>query len=152
MKKISSRWTYFYKRVFPVLWFGIIAVVLIAAIASGAAHKAPPALIVPVVMAVAGYFVMKYLVWDLADEVFDCGDFLLVRNGHDEDRVFLSNVMNVAPSVMINPPRIVLRLVTPGRWGSEIVFSPEKPFTLNPLARIPVAEDLIVRVDRARRR
>jgi hypothetical protein len=26
MRRISSDWTFFYKRVFPVLWFGFLAV------------------------------------------------------------------------------------------------------------------------------
>jgi hypothetical protein len=93
---------------------------------------------------------MKKLVWDLADEVYDCGDFLLVRKRDEEDRVPLSNVMNVNASTYVNPPRITLRLVTPGRFGNEIAFSPIAGFRLNPFAKNKIAEDLIVRVDRAR--
>jgi hypothetical protein len=29
MTRLSSRWTYFYKRVFPVMWFGFIALFLL---------------------------------------------------------------------------------------------------------------------------
>jgi len=94
---------------------------------------------------------MRKLVWDLVDEVYDGGDYLLVRNGGKEDRVALSNIMNVSASTMTNPPRVTLRLSTPGRFGDEIVFSPIKPITLNLFARNKIADDLIVRVDRARR-
>ena len=38
----------------------------------------------------------------------------------------------------------------PGRFGSEVVFTPESGIQLNPLARNKVAGDLIVRADRAR--
>jgi hypothetical protein len=58
--------------------------------------------------------------------------------------------MNVNASTMTNPPRITLRLATPSKFGSEIAFSPARQFTLNPFAPSPVAEDLIVRVDKAR--
>jgi len=79
-----------------------------------------------------------------------CGDFLLVKNRGEEDRVTLSNVMNVSASTNMNPPQITLRLVKPGKFGTEIAFSPTAGFALNPFAKNQVAEDLIVRVDRAR--
>src|SRR6185436_11382696 len=103
-------------------------------------------LVIPVVMSGIGLFVMRKLVWDLADEVFDGGDALLVRNRGEEELIPLANIMNVSVSTYINPPRIALRLVTPGKFGSEIAFSPVTGFRLNPFARNPVAEDLIVRV------
>jgi hypothetical protein len=61
--------------------------------------------------------------------------------------------MNVSVTTMVNPPRITLRIANAsgvGPLGSEVTFSPPRPFSLNPFAKIPVAEDLIVRVDRAR--
>jgi hypothetical protein len=60
--------------------------------------------------------------------------------------------MNVSASTNMNPPRITLRLVQPGKFGSELAFSPTMSFTLNPFAKSGVAEDLIVRVDKARSR
>ena len=101
-------------------------------------------------MAVFGYFIMKKLVWDLVDEVYDAGDYLLVKNRGNEAQVLLANIMNVSATTYMNPPRIVLRLREPSNFGSEIAFSPASRFTLNPFAKNLVAEDLIVRVDRAR--
>jgi hypothetical protein len=150
MTKISSGLTFFNKKVFPALWFGFLAFFLVTATLTGIVEKAPVSVVIPVFMAVIGFFVMKKLVWNLADEVYDCGDFLLVRNRGEEDRVPLSNVMNVNASTYVNPPRITLRLVTPGRFGNEVAFSPIAGFRLNPFAKNKIAEDLIVRVDRAR--
>ena len=39
----------------------------------------------------------------------------------------------------------------PGRFGSEVTSSPRVRFSLNPFAKHPVVQDLIVRVDKARR-
>jgi len=150
MTKISSRATFYYKRVFPVFWFGFIAVFVAVTLMSGAIAQSVMFLIVPAFLTIVGYIVMKKLVWDLADEVYDCGDALLVRNRGAEQRVVLSNVMNVGASTFTNPPRVTLRLVNAGKWGREISFIPVIRFTLNPFAKYPVAEDLIVRVDRAR--
>ncbi|MGZ5095953.1 MAG: hypothetical protein ACXWCY_30315 [Burkholderiales bacterium] len=152
MTKISSGLTFFNKKVFPALWFGFLAFFLVTAVLTGIVERAPISVAIPVFMAVVGFFVMKTMVWDLADEVYDCGDFLLIRNRGEEDRVPLSNIMNVNASTYINPPRITLRLVTPARFGNEIAFSPIAGLRLNPFAKNKIAEDLIVRVDRARSR
>lgn len=151
MIRISSAATYFYKRIFPTLWFGFLAFFLVTAILYPAARQ-PVLLIIPVVMGVFGFFLMKHLVWDLVDEVDDCGDTLRVRKGDEEETIPLSSIMNVNLSINQNPPRITLRLVNPGRFGRDIAFMPVLEFTLNPFARNRVAEDLIVRVDRARSR
>ncbi len=150
MTQISSKYLFFTKKGFPLLWFGFLGFFVVDAVANGAFEKDPMFLVVPCLMAVFGFFLMKKLVWDLADEVYDGGDFLLVKNRGEEDRVLLSNIMNVSASTNMNPPRITLRLVNPGRFGTEISFSPASPFTLNPFAKNQVAEDLIVRVDKAR--
>lgn len=150
MKKISSNFLFITKNIFPVLWFGILAFVMIMMFASRAYEKAPIALVGPCVMAIFGYFLMKKLVWDLVDEVYDCGDSLLIRERGEEERVPLSNIINVSASMLVNPPRVTLRLVKPGKFGDEISFSPMRPFTINPFARNPITDDLIIRVDMAR--
>jgi hypothetical protein len=150
MKKISSTYTFISKKVFPLLWFGFLAFFVASTILAGAAKKDLMFLVVPAVMAVFGFLLLKKLVGDLVDEVYDYGDFLLIRNRGEEERVALSNIMNVSASTYTNPPRITLRLVNPGKFGKEIAFSPIARFTLNPFAKNQVAEDLIVRVDQAR--
>jgi hypothetical protein len=151
MKKISSRSTTFYKKIFPLIWFGFLAYFAVTAVTGGAVRDGQwMFLVMPCFMAVAGFFLMKKLVWDLVDEVYDCGDSLLVRNGSDEERIPLSNVMNVSASTNMNPPRITLRLVRPGRFGADLSFSPPSRISFNPFAKNLVVEDLIVRVDEAR--
>ncbi|WP_417472933.1 hypothetical protein [Luteimonas mephitis] len=149
MQLISSRQTFFFKKVFPVFWFGFL-VVFCALAATQGAWKEPAFFIVPLIMAVAGFVMMRVLVRDLADEVLDGGRFLVVRRGGEEERLALSNVINVDMSQFTNPKRLTLRLRKPGRFGSEVVFLPKSGIQLNPLARNKVAEDLIVRADRAR--
>jgi hypothetical protein len=150
VNKISSRWTYFHKKAFPAIWFGFLAFFVATSVLSGAAEIDLMFLVVPFVMAVFGYFFMKKLIWDLVDEVYDCGDSLLIRNRRSEERIPLSNIMNVSVSTLMNPPRVTLRLVKPGVLGEEVAFSPISQSSLNPFAKSQVAEELMVRVDRAR--
>lgn len=150
MTKISSRFTFFYKKVFPVLWFGFLAFFVVATVLTGTATQNPVFLFIPVFMAIMGFFLLQKLVWDLADEVYDCGESLLVKNGGKEDRVALSNIMNVSASTYVNPPRVALTLAAPGRFGKEIVFTPVTGIIVNPFAKNKVIEGLIARVDQAR--
>lgn len=150
MVRISSRSTFFSKKVLPFVWFGFLALFMVGALASGSFRKDPIIPVIPCALAILGFFVMRKLVWDLVDEVYDCGDFLVIKNRGEEESVALSNIMNVSASPNMNPPRITLRLVERGKFGTEIAFSPVHGMTLNPFARNKVAEDLIVRVDRAR--
>ncbi|HUA88064.1 MAG TPA: hypothetical protein VL994_01440 [Steroidobacteraceae bacterium] len=155
-ERISSRNTFFMKRVFPVMWFGFLAVFVALAVAT-ARHvpKAPPAYIafvVPVLMMFFGYYLLRRLVFDLADEVYDEGDALRVRFGSEAERIPLSNIANISFAGLTNPPRATLTLRQPGRFGKEVTFSPiQKVF--GPLLRTsnPIVTDLIERVDAARR-
>ena len=152
MTQISSQMTRFYNYVFPVIWVGILAVIVVTAVTSGAAVKTPFILLVPCLMVIFGLFIFKRLIWDLADVIQDGGDFLLVKYRGYEERIPLTNIMNVNASTNMNPPRITLRLVRPGPFGSEIAFFPIRPFSLNPFAKNPIAEDLMVRVHNAQTR
>ena len=147
VKKISSGNTFILKKIFPLSWYGVLTLVSVGMVFG----KAPlGALLGPLFMALIGWVIMKGLIWDLVDEVYDCGDTLLVKNEGREERVPISNIMNVSVTTMTNPPRITLRLVDAGTFGSEIVFSPLKPFTLNPFAKNAIAEDLMLRAHQAR--
>ena len=155
MRRISSRMTFFYKRVFPVIWFGFLALFIAVPFFSfsNAGHSAMPPLeffIGPAIMAIVGYFVLKKLVFDLVDEVWDDGASLLIRNRGDEARVNLSDIKNVSYSPFINPPRVTLSLRTPTVFGDEITFN--APTRFMPFSPSPIIKELINRIDLARRR
>ena len=149
MKRISSS-TFFFKRVFPVIWFGFLTLFVVTSFSAGhSGNELPlPFFIVPIARAVFGYFLLKKLVFDLADEVTDAGDFLVVRFGKVQEQIALTNIINVGYSMMMNPPRVTLTLRQPCRFGKEVSFSP--PGSWFPFSKSPVIEELIERVDAAR--
>jgi len=152
MRRISSRATFWFKRIFPIIWFGFLALFIVVALLSGMGGDQAMVLgfvVVPVLMAVFGYVIMKKLVFDLVDEVWDDGAALVIRNRGQEDRVRLSDIINVSYSPLINPPRVSLMLRKPSLFGTEVTFS--APVRFIPFAKSPVVEDLIRRVDAARR-
>ena len=142
MRQISSSATFFHKRVFPCVWFGGIAVFACLAFPAVIFQGAPfPMLVVPIIMAVFGYFLMRALVFDLVDEVYLSNGELIVRNRGDEDRFLVSNILNVNASTMTNPERITLTLREPCKFGEEITFSPPQRWL--PFQRHPLAKELI---------
>jgi hypothetical protein len=145
--------TFYYKRVFPIVWFGFLLIFIAVALLAGARSGAFPPLpffIVPVLMIVFGYFLMKKLVFDLIDEVLDGGDALLIRNGSQHEQVLLSEITNVSYSQLVNPPRVTLSLRNPGVFGSKISFC--APVRFMPFSTSPVIDKLIERIDAARGR
>jgi hypothetical protein len=155
MKRISSKRTVFYKRLFPVLWFGFLALfVLVGSLAPRRTHPPPiPMLIVPVVMSVLGYMLFRRLIFDLVDEVWDDGDALIVKNAGVEERVPLKSIINIGYSLLTNPERVTLTLRDAGQLGKEITFMPlSRALSFRWLSRNPIVDELIERVDQARRR
>jgi hypothetical protein len=146
MRRISSSWTFFYKRIFPAIWFGVLA--LFVGISVLAGQRALLFLIVPLAMIGFGYFLMKKLVFDLVDEVWDDGDALVVKNGGQDERIALADIKNVNYSPIVNPPRVTLSLRRQTAFGDQITFC--APVRFIPLTSSPVITALIDRVDQAR--
>jgi hypothetical protein len=150
MRLISSKTTFFSKRVFPFIWFGFLALFIVLPFVLGNGKNRPPPFffVVPCAMAVFGFFIMKKLVFDLADAVWDDGDALVVRKKGWDERIPLTNIINVSTG-MSNPPRITLTLRDPCRFGKEVAFSP--PVQFFQFWRSKVAADLIERIEAKRR-
>lgn len=151
MKRISTPYT-FSLKIFPWLYGGFVVVFGAVALLSGAGRKDPFFVLIPFAMAIGGYYLFRVALRDLADEVYDCGDFLLVRKSGDEDRVPLANIVNVNFAMNMRPARITLTLETPGKFGSEIVFALPPKLYLSPFPKSELAADLIARAHAARGR
>ena len=154
MERISSGQTFFMKRIVPVCGLGGVVLFLAMGVFDASLHREPGSLqflLAPVLMLVFGFIVFRKLVWPLADEVEDGGSYLLIRRGDMEERVPLSNIMNVSFARFNNPRRVTLRLRTPCAFGDEIAFIPKMPlFQFNAFARNAVVESLMRRADDAR--
>jgi hypothetical protein len=152
MKKISNPGSGFANRAFPFLFSGFLAFLTIMALMQGALTQAPMLVIVPVFMSVVGYLTWKTNMQNLADEVFDAGDFLLVRKNGQEETVPFSNIINVNFTVNRSGSRITLTLDQPGKFGAEIVFAPPSQFYWTSFPKNAIAEDLVSRAEKARLR
>jgi len=151
MVRVYSKATFYYKRIFPILFFGILLVAAIAPHTGSASGQLPlPFLIVPAAITVVAFVLMKRLVFDLVDEVWDDGDALIVRNGETQDRIAFTDIKNVSYSVLMNPPRVTLSLRQPSAFGSQVSFC--APLRFIPFATSPIIDALIDRIDAKRKR
>ena len=150
MKKLSSKTTFIYKKLFPLFWFGFLIIFLSVGLIANTKGKGPGIMfiVIPIGMMVFGYFLMKKLVLDLIDEVYDGGATLLFRNRGNEFRVNLKDIKNVSYTTMVNPPRVTLSIRYPTDLGDELSFSP--PASWIPFKKNKDIEVLIDRIDKAR--
>ncbi|HXW93819.1 MAG TPA: hypothetical protein VEK33_24930 [Terriglobales bacterium] len=153
MQRISTPYT-FSLKFFPFLFFGFLAFVFFLLLINGAYEKAPMFLVMVGVLAVIGLCSWNVSRRDIVDEVDDCGDYLLIRKRGDEDTVLFSNIINVNFSTDRDgtSARITLTLDSPGKFGKEITFAPPPQIYLGFPSRNKIAEDLLARADKARRR
>jgi hypothetical protein len=149
MRLISSSGTFFYKRVFPAIWFGFIGLFffggLVGAIRDGGGFGF---LLFPLGMAAFGFVIMRFFVWNLVDEVWDDGESLVVKNKGREARIDLLNIININHSSFTNPPSVSLTLRAPCEFGRIVKFSPPRKFL--GFSEHPVVTELVQRLDRKR--
>ncbi|MGA3210124.1 MAG: hypothetical protein ABSD20_02400 [Terriglobales bacterium] len=150
MQRISSGSVAVGKVVFPVIWFGILAIIFLIGLFGKDAHgnHSLAAIVFPFFMAAIGYFIMKKTMWGLADEVLDAGDSLIVRIGREQEQIPLANIINVGYQFQTESARVTLTLRIPSRFGNEISFYAQQKFLR--FAPDPAITDLIQRIDAAR--
>jgi hypothetical protein len=158
MRRLSSSSTFFYKRVFPIFWFGILLLVFATSF-WGMQHAHEPVdvmqflpmLVVPVLMGAVGYFIFRMMIRDLIDEVWLDGDTLVLKNHGEQWRVALSDVMNINATTMSNPRRVTVMSRVESRHGRNFSFIPASPRGfMSAFKPDPIATELIERVDALR--
>lgn len=148
MRRISSDLTFFHKRIFPFLWFGILGLILVVGLKDGG--KLLPIVLIPIVMMLFGYVVMRILIFGLLDEVLDDGDALVLRNGGQEERVAFTDIRSVDYRGVVRPQRVVLSLKRPTIFGDKVVFA--APTSMLPFMKSEDVTTLIAKVERARQK
>ncbi len=145
MNRISGP-TFFYKKTLPGYCFGFLLIFTAISVTTG---NPSYFILIPIFLSVLLFFILRILVWDLVDEVFDCGDSLLFREKGVEQLVPLSEVVNIDVMAFSSPERVTVRTRTEGELGrTNLTFA--APMRLNVLSENSMVNDLIRRVDEAR--
>lgn len=154
IRRLSSRWTPFCKKAFPVAICGVVAITLMMALVAMRTGKqgAWMFLVLPLLMMVVGYFVYRHLIVDLADEVRLEGEATVVKHRDASAEIPRCGVTDVEASTMTNRRRITLTLRNESRRDRGIVFMPavasvSLAYRFKP---DPVATELAGRIDALR--
>lgn len=147
MRQLSSSLTPAFKMG-PITLIGVGLVILVTrSITEGG-------LSLRIVLEACGITVFTWVVtWltasDLADEVYDGGDHLVIKRGRTTDKIPLSNLRMVEGTRNSSPEIMTLHFVRSTAFGRKIGFSPAGG-RLNPLREHPLVEDLMNRAHAAR--
>ena len=146
--------TLFYKRVVPIVWAAFVvalAAITVWRLVTAASDYSPFELVPLMIVGLIAFMWTRLVGSGLADEVFDGGDHLVVRQGGAEARVALGEIDEVKESrFMKQPPQIELVMRHPGRFGRVIAFVPTG-YTFVPLTKSPLFYELTQRIAVARR-
>lgn len=160
MRRLSSKSTWFYKRVFPLLWFGFILVFLGVSLqveyrTAGVDALSPESILVLVGLLIAGVGLVafRHLIFDRVDKGWlagagSDGDFLVVKNRARKRRTAPSDVITIHSTTHANPRRNTVMLRAGAHYNSDMPASPRGFLSAFNPGRI--ASEPINRVDAAR--
>ena len=134
------------RRVFPVIWFGALAVFFAVAVARRLQGTLVPAEAIwgPVLAAAFTFVLFRVFISNLATDVLDAGDSLLVSFGHKTARIPLRSILRVSANGLVSPSTATLHLREPSVFGTEVAFSPTG--SVGPLGGNALVEELQARV------
>jgi hypothetical protein len=150
MKKISGK-MFAQKILLPIIFAAMPTIFLFTALQrkewDGASNlRFFPFLIFPI----AGYFTYRRYS-KFMDEVFDCGDYLVVKRKDLEDNISLSNISNIGYSSSSKNSRLVtLKLRKECVFGGEVSFEVKDNDIFKAFKKNEIIEDLLVRVEKIR--
>ncbi len=143
MIKISGS-TFIFKIFFPIIWIGIVFSILI----TSQEYEFLKNIGIAIFILILGFFFFKFSAWDLADSVYDNGDFLLFKKGKKEQQVNIKDIISINNAIGGFPERITIYSSINGDIGKKLVFSP--PLRLKYFYQSPVIKELINRIENAK--
>jgi hypothetical protein len=125
MKQISAPvMTAALRRLLPILWVGGVimfgAIFVLIGVLQGEWIVLITAVPICMLMAWLGVIGAKYVCFNLADEVWDAGDYLIVRQTGQEHRIALQDIRRVD----CQPQCVILQLRDACPLGKSIHFVP----------------------------
>lgn len=155
MRRLSSKNTGLYQRLFPAFWFvvlfcGFLPRARVQPQSADEPSSDPMFPLMPRLMAGMGFVFLRRLIFAPRDEVWPGGNWLVVKNLNHSRRVVLSDVMNLNATTTTNlRPVTVTQSAT--RSGCRISSVPAGSRGFLSVSMLdPVALDLTRRVDAAR--
>jgi hypothetical protein len=149
MNRVSSSYLFISKKVLPAIWFGFIGVALTLVL-----YFQPEQILLAVVqlLIVAGitFSCFKVFVFDLADEVYDTGNSLIIRFGQKAETISYDQIKSITyfPSEWVS--RAIISVKGDCSLGKEIPFCPR--WSCFDVFKNKVVQDLNERIENRQER
>lgn len=142
MRTLSSEWTFFYKFVFPVLWIGVLAYIMLPMFATPGSFHLTANFRFVILLTIAVFACGLWFSISIRLKKVALRDgLLLISDFRKQVEIPLRDIERVSGSILMNPELVWLRLKSPTEFGSKIVFM-AKFRLLSGLTRHPVVEEL----------
>lgn len=112
----------FQKKIFPII-FSLISTTILTPLAVSKFSFLLIPIFILAGIAFFTYFLAKSIQGVYVDEVYDCGDHLLVKNNGQQEKIFFSDISSIYATIM-KPAGITLTLKQSSKFGAEIKFLP----------------------------
>ena len=154
MKRLSSKQTFFSKRIFPALWLGGVALICgFAVVVQLAKQDYLAAILTACAMAAMlalGYVLFRFhfRMFHYVDEVWDCKTHLLIKNDGVVEKVPYEECLEANWTRTPRCTTVTFKRST--KLGTEIVFLPS--FSMIPFAKPPAVRELLARIEAAKKK
>lgn len=147
MRRISSSLTFWYKRLGPWIWFGFLGLATLgSAVAALRGNLDPRLCAAPPAVALVTCIYMRRFAFTVADEVYDTGDALVIRNKGREITVPICRLLSAKYSCIADPPRITLAFRLSALAEARVEFIPKIVLRMFVFRAPPLAADLSARI------
>ncbi|MDN3680314.1 hypothetical protein QWZ04_08245 [Vibrio tapetis subsp. quintayensis] len=145
MKKISGQMVLI-KNTFPVFVLSFFGIAIALGLSGGITKENGGGLLVLIGFSIYTLLSFKRMFWDLADEVLDCGDSLIIRQSGTKTKIMLSDITRVEYHDGYSPERVKVFVNASNGNKSKFVFClkgkwqfslrDKNPLVLEPINRI----------------
>ncbi len=145
---LSSKMTFFYKRILPGLWLAFLTVFVINSMMAEGQPDLLLKLVIVALLLIASYFLLFATFFKFVDEVIDQGTSLAVKQGDKPITITLKDIRSITYAHDGNPPTVTVHLKTGkgGKLGQKFSFMPITE--LGPFKKNEKITNLINRVER----
>lgn len=149
MKKISGQMVLI-KKIFPGFVLSFFGIAIALGLSSGITKENGVGLLVLIGFSIYTLLIFKRMLWDLADEVLDCGDSLIFRESGTKTKVMLSDITHVEYHYGYSPERVTVFVNASSGNKYEFVFCPKGEWRFSRRDKNPLVLDLIVRIEQSK--
>ena len=123
MKRINSKFTFLLKKVFPIFWLSILVLIFVLVLSQ---EQNVESIIVgsfmAFLMAIIGFFIYKFLLSNLIDEVYLHAETLVFKNSGFQIKLGFDEIVDFNYQRYMNPHKVTIYTRNETKFGKQLCF------------------------------